>query len=63
MRWTIFRRDASHPDPRGDLALDGKFDVVASVYALCYATTPDELADFFTTPGVRCPRRAVDWWP
>jgi hypothetical protein len=31
------------------LALDGKFVVVASVYALCYATTPDELAGFFTT--------------
>ena len=48
-RVDYLRRDVSHPAPRGDPALDGKFDLVASVYALCYATTPDELTGFFTT--------------
>jgi SAM-dependent methyltransferase len=47
-------RDATHLDPRGDTALDGRFDLVASVYVLCYAADENELAGFFTTA-----RRAI----
>lgn len=48
-RVDYLQRDVGHPDPRGDEELDGEFDFVASMYALCYATTPDELTGFFTT--------------
>jgi SAM-dependent methyltransferase len=43
------KRDAAHPNPDGDPALDGRFDLVSSVYVLCYAASPDELTGFFTT--------------
>jgi SAM-dependent methyltransferase len=43
------QRDAAHPGPNGDPALDGQFDLVSSVYVLCYAATQGELAGFFTT--------------
>lgn len=33
----------------GDPASDGQFDLVSSVYVLCYAATRGELAGFFTT--------------
>jgi SAM-dependent methyltransferase len=42
-------RDAAHPSPKPDPALDGQFDLVSSVYVLCYAATRGELAGFFTT--------------
>jgi len=43
------KRAATHPDPNGDPVLDGQFDLVSSVYVLCYAATPEELLGFFTT--------------
>jgi SAM-dependent methyltransferase len=43
------QRDAARPDPNGDPALDGQFDLVSSVYVLCYAASRDELVGFFTT--------------
>jgi hypothetical protein len=46
--------DATHPRPQGDPSLDGNFDLVASMYVLCYATTMEELIGFFTTA-----RRAI----
>jgi toxoflavin synthase len=42
-------RDAAHPSPHGDPALDGQFDLVSSVYVLCYAPTRNELLGLFTT--------------
>jgi toxoflavin synthase len=42
-------RDAAHPSPHGDPGLDGRFDLVSSVYVLCYAPTEKELLGFFTT--------------
>ena len=43
------KRDAAHPDPGGDPALDGRFDLVSSVYVVGYASTQEELIGFFTT--------------
>ena len=43
------QRDAAHPSPKPDPALDSQFDLVSSVYVLCYAATRGELAGFFTT--------------
>ncbi|GAA1988334.1 class I SAM-dependent methyltransferase [Amycolatopsis minnesotensis] len=43
------QHDATHPGPDGDPELADRFDLVFSVYVLCYATTHDELAGFFTT--------------
>jgi SAM-dependent methyltransferase len=43
------QRNAAHADPSGDPELDGRFDLVSSVFVLCYAATPDELIGFFTT--------------
>jgi toxoflavin synthase len=43
------RRDVTHPAPHGDPALDGQFELVSSVYVLCYAATPEELLGLFTT--------------
>lgn len=43
------RRDATRPAPGGDPDIDGRFDLVASVYVLCYAATIEQLTGFFTT--------------
>jgi toxoflavin synthase len=43
------QRNAARPDPNGDPALDAQFDLVSSVYVLCYAASQDELVGFFTT--------------
>ncbi|MFE7116150.1 class I SAM-dependent methyltransferase [Streptomyces sp. NPDC057654] len=42
-------RDATQPPDTGDQELDGRFDLVASVYVLCYAPTRDDLAGFCHT--------------
>jgi SAM-dependent methyltransferase len=49
--WEIeyLQRDAAHPSSEPDPALDSRFDLVSSVYVLCYAATRGELAGFFTT--------------
>jgi toxoflavin synthase len=49
MNVEYLQRDAAHPGPNGDPALDRQFDLVSSVYVLCYATTKNELLGFFTT--------------
>jgi len=48
-RIQYLQRDASAPNPAGDPELEGRFDLVASVYAICYATSEEELVGFFTT--------------
>ncbi|MFE0062975.1 class I SAM-dependent methyltransferase [Streptomyces sp. NPDC059003] len=45
---TYLRREATHP-AQSDPELDGQFDLVASVYVLCYAPTTQALAGFCTT--------------
>ena len=42
-------RDAAHPSGDVDRALDGQFDLVASVYVLCYCASVEELAGMFGT--------------
>jgi SAM-dependent methyltransferase len=42
-------RDAAHPNEDVEGVLDGQFDLVASVYVLCYASSVDELAGMFRT--------------
>ncbi|WP_433578853.1 class I SAM-dependent methyltransferase [Nocardia brasiliensis] len=46
---TYLQRDVATPPPDGDAELDGRFDVVISVYTACYMPTRDGLAGFLTT--------------
>ncbi|MBA2811115.1 class I SAM-dependent methyltransferase [Streptomyces sp. KM273126] len=46
---TYLSREATAPPAEGDPQLDGRFDLVSSVYVLCYAPTRQALAGFCRT--------------
>jgi SAM-dependent methyltransferase len=46
---TYLSREAAEPPAGGDPELDGRFDLVSSVYVLCYAPTRQALAGFCRT--------------
>jgi len=46
---TYLAREATDPPAEGDPELDGRFDLVSSVYVLCYAPTRQALAGFCRT--------------
>ncbi|MCT9082887.1 class I SAM-dependent methyltransferase [Streptomyces fulvoviolaceus] len=46
---TYLAREATDPPAEGDPELDGRFDLVSSVYVLCYAPTRQALTGFCRT--------------